>query len=128
MMRICPTRLIVLFTLIRVFRNRKAVTSARISRYTKCFTRRGTAYVLIRTVEQLAAVDREDIMGGYGEIKIPTLIIWGKEDRIAELWQAQCLHKEIEGSRLELLDRCGHNPHEEYPEMTCELILRFIGE
>jgi len=67
-------------------------------------------------------------MNGYGEIKIPSLIIWGKDDRIAELWQAHRLHAEIEGSRLELLDECGHNPHEEYPETTCSLILRFIGE
>jgi pimeloyl-ACP methyl ester carboxylesterase len=126
--RLCPTRLIVWYTLIRVFRNRKAVTAARITRYSNCFDRRGMAYVLIRTVEQLAAANREGTIGGYGAIRIPVLIVWGKDDRITEMWQADRLHDEIEGSRLELIDDCGHNPHEEYPEKTCSLILGFIAE
>jgi pimeloyl-ACP methyl ester carboxylesterase len=127
LMRLFPTRLIVWSTLKRIFHNREAVTSARIRRYTTCFSRRGMAYVLIRTVRQLNTVE-SGYSRDYRTIKIPTLIIWGREDHITELWQAHRLHLEIEGSRLEILDECGHNPHEEYPCKTLSAIRDFIGE
>jgi pimeloyl-ACP methyl ester carboxylesterase len=126
LMRLFPSRLIVWYTLTRIFRNRKAVTASRIRRYTNGFSRRGISYVLVSTVRHLGTFESE-FSYDYRRIKIPTLIIWGREDHITELWQAHRLHLEIEGSRLEILDGSGHNPHEEYPGKTFSVIREFIG-
>ena len=126
LIRLFPARLIVWCTLARIFSNRKAVTAERIGRYTDCFTRRGMAYVLIRTVGQIDTSGSPYSMD-YRKIKIPTLIIWGSKDRITGSWQAHRLGMEIEGSRLAILNNCGHNPHEEYPGETISAILDFIG-
>jgi pimeloyl-ACP methyl ester carboxylesterase len=127
LMRLFPTRFIVWYTLTRIIRNREAVTAARVRRYTTCFSRRGMAYVLIRTVSQLDTVE-SGYSCDYRTIRIPTLIIWGREDHITELWQAHRLRLEIERSHLEILDECGHNPHEEYPGKTFSVIREFVGE
>ncbi len=126
LMHIFPVSWIVYLTLKRAFYNRGAVTSARVRRYTGGFSRRGMPRVLISTVRQITTGER-GIGRDYREISIPTLIIWGKEDRVTKLGQAYRLSGEIRGSRLEILDECGHNPHEEYPEKTCRLLLDFIS-
>ncbi len=125
LMKVFPAGWIVCLTLKRVFHDRKAVTAARIRRYTGGFSRRGMPRVLISTVRQIMK-EQSNNEPDYGQISIPTLIIWGKEDRVTGLEHAYRLNREIRGSRLEILDRCGHNPHEEYPETACRLILDFI--
>lgn len=125
LMRIFPVSWIVYLTLKRVFHNRVAVTPARVRRYTGGFNRRGMARALVVTVRRIIGEERE-IMPNYRDVSIPTLIIWGKEDRVTRLGQAYRLNGEIRGSRLEILDKCGHNPHEEYPDKTCRLIVDFI--
>jgi pimeloyl-ACP methyl ester carboxylesterase len=54
------------------------------------------------------------------------MILWGNQDPLISLWQAERLHREIRGSRLEILDNCGHVPHEERPEDSAKLILDFL--
>jgi pimeloyl-ACP methyl ester carboxylesterase len=46
---------------------------------------------------------------------IPTLVIWGREDRIVPFECGELYRKAINGARLEVIDRCGHLPHFEKP-------------
>lgn len=48
---------------------------------------------------------REDI----SRIKIPTIIIWGREDKVTPLWMAEFIHTKIKGSSLKIIDNAGHN-------------------
>ena len=125
LMYILPVRGIVCLTLKRVFHNREAVTPERVRRYAGAFSRHGMCRVLIRTVGQIVN-EEKGTEPDYRMISIPTLIIWGKEDRVTKPAQGYRLHGEIEGSQLEILGECGHNPHEEYPEKTFALIRTFI--
>ena len=54
----------------------------------------------------------------YAKINLPTMIIWGESDYIVKPKIGQRLHQDIPGSRLKLVERCGHNPHEERPAET----------
>ncbi len=54
-----------------------------------------------------------DVRSRLREIRVPTLIIHGREDARAPLERAEELHRGIAGSRLMVLDDCGHWPHVE---------------
>lgn len=49
-------------------------------------------------------------------LRIPALIIWGREDRIVPLECAELFHAAIANSRLAVIDRCGHFPQFERPD------------
>ena len=71
--------------------------------------------------------------GGYRSVKRqltqlqpPTLILWGKSDRILGIKGAIPMQQAIPNSRLIWIDRCGHVPHLEQPQLTAAHILEFI--
>jgi pimeloyl-ACP methyl ester carboxylesterase len=47
--------------------------------------------------------------------EVPTLVVWGREDRIVPLECGELYRKAIAGARLEVIERCGHFPHLEKP-------------
>ncbi|MBU0515017.1 MAG: alpha/beta hydrolase, partial [Proteobacteria bacterium] len=60
-----------------------------------------------------------------GRIRVPTLIIWGAGDKWVPLTVGRKLNKSIPGSRLVVLQKCGHVPQEECPDRTTRLIVDF---
>jgi pimeloyl-ACP methyl ester carboxylesterase len=57
-----------------------------------------------------------DTCDRLGEIRCPTLIVHGREDRLSPVRNAEVLHERIAGSRLVLWDDLGHSPNVEDPE------------
>ncbi|MFC1657380.1 alpha/beta fold hydrolase [Candidatus Moduliflexota bacterium] len=60
------------------------------------------------------------------KVSHPTLIIWGKEDRVMPHELAERFHRDIDRSILKVIDRCGHNPQEEKPEEVNRVIRDFL--
>jgi pimeloyl-ACP methyl ester carboxylesterase len=60
-------------------------------------------------------------------IEIPTLVVWGKQDNLVPVAYAEEFGKRIAGSRVEVIDECGHIPQLEQPEKTLALIGEFLG-
>lgn len=72
--------------------------------------------------------------GGYGsfrdrlgQIEQPTLILWGKNDRILGTQDAEKFKQTIVDSKLVWIERCGHVPHLEQSQITAQHILEFIA-
>lgn len=126
LLRVVPARWIVRYTLPRVFANQAAITPAIIDRYTGCFSREGIPYAFITTVRQIVPPDYDRIIAGYREVPLPTLILWGRQDRIIRLHYGEQLATEIPGARLAVIETCGHNPHEERPAETWAAIAPFL--
>lgn len=61
-----------------------------------------------------------------GEMEVPTMIIWGKEDRAVPLNCGKKMHQIIRGSLLEIIDSAGHVPQAEDPEAFNQLSLDFL--
>ena len=68
----------------------------------------------------------EDLMPYLSQIKTPTLIIWGENDKITPLKDAFLLEENIKNSKLEILENVGHTPHLERPEKLAEIVTRFL--
>lgn len=60
-------------------------------------------------------------------IKHPTLIIWGKNDRIIPIENGEKLYGSILNSRLVVLKNCGHVPQEEKADLFAELVTGFCS-
>ncbi|RNC73161.1 MAG: alpha/beta hydrolase [Desulfuromonadales bacterium] len=127
-MALVPVRTVVRLTLDKVFHNKSAITPERIRRYETCFGRRGMARVLIRSARAIDPARYGAAAARYGEISMPTLIIWGSEDRIIRPSLGRRLQKEIPGARLTVIEGCGHNPHEERPVETSAAMVAFLEE
>ncbi|MBX9727825.1 MAG: alpha/beta hydrolase [Sphingopyxis sp.] len=61
------------------------------------------------------------------EIRVPTLILFGKEDRIINPSAAQSFAERISGSETILFDNIGHLPMEEAPAQTAAAIRDFLS-
>lgn len=64
----------------------------------------------------------------YLASRLPTLIIWGGDDRIIPVEHATAAHESIPGSRLVIFDESGHFPHAEEPERFVDTVNAFIDD
>jgi pimeloyl-ACP methyl ester carboxylesterase len=58
---------------------------------------------------------------------LPTLLIWGDQDRIIPVAHGYAAHAALPGSRLEVLHGVGHFPHVESPAAVVDILDDFIG-
>ena len=69
--------------------------------------------------------DTRPVVARITRVTAPTLVLWGRLDRMFPPTFGQKLAREIAGARLEVLD-AGHSPHEERPEEFVRSITRFL--
>src|SRR5215469_17165351 len=62
-----------------------------------------------------------------GTVKSPTLIVWGKEDRVVPNSAAGVYNRSIKGSKMVILDGCGHRPEVEKSEQFIGEVQKFLG-
>jgi pimeloyl-ACP methyl ester carboxylesterase len=60
-------------------------------------------------------------------IRIPTLFLWGRQDRILSESYGRAFCAAIPGARFEPIDKAGHYPHIEQPQVFADRVLAFAG-
>jgi pimeloyl-ACP methyl ester carboxylesterase len=71
---------------------------------------------------QIAQFDEryiEEVMGRYGELDLPVLVVWGREDVWIPVEKGRELAAAIPGAELEILDGAGHLVQEDAGESRC---------
>jgi pimeloyl-ACP methyl ester carboxylesterase len=79
-------------------------------------------------LKDFTACDSFDIMDRVDEIKLPTLVICGKDDRLTNPKYSELLHERIAGSEIVLMDECGHMPMLEQSERFNDHLFRFARQ
>ena len=73
-------------------------------------------------------LQNEDVVDGkLGGIRAPTLIVWGKQDALTPLLGGEAMAQDIPGSKLVVLDKCGHVPMMECSAAFNKTLLGFLG-
>ena len=85
----------------------------------------GSMFIL-RNVLKEPYVEKEANL--LAKMRIPTLIIHGREDKSVPLDRSKRLNDLWKGSKLVIFDKAGHSPHEEYPEKFNKLAIEFLSE
>ena len=80
---------------------------------------RESAHAVLRSM-----LDTRPVVARIPRISRPTLVTWGRDDRLAPASFALKLVREIPNARLELFDT-GHSPHEERPSEFVYIVTEF---
>lgn len=110
----------------RAFATDSAITPERIRRYSKYFDLPGSHYAYERSAEQIVPPDIAELEQGLKTIAVPTLAIWGTDDRIVPVDAAERLRRDVPGIVVKLVPATGHVPHEERPAETARILLDFV--
>jgi haloalkane dehalogenase len=103
------------------------MTDEAIAEYWKCFSdpvRRQGHLELYRSGDFGKLVPYE---GAVARLNVPTLIVWGEQDRFAGVKMAHRFHADIRGSRLELFPEAGHFVWEDEPARTADVVGEFLA-
>jgi len=87
---------------------------------------RGTTWVLYSTLKN--ARDTSKMVDYFSRIHHPALLIWGERDLIFPVSVGENLHRAIQGSKLFVIEKSGHIPMWETPEVVNQAILDFLKE
>ena len=126
-LHLLPVSFMVRFSLKSIFHVTAAVTPERVKRYVDSFDRKGLAYGLMETCRRCMTGNYDRFLAAYGKISVPVLMIWGRYDPIIPVEDGLRLNRDIPGSRLVVIDECGHNPHEEKAAETCAAMTDFLA-
>ena len=90
---------------------------------------RPTRQAFLRTLRSVVDY-RGQAVSALGKIHVsyglPTLLIWGEQDRIIPVAHGYAAHEAVPGSRLEVLAGVGHFPHVESPAAVVDILDDFI--
>jgi pimeloyl-ACP methyl ester carboxylesterase len=81
---------------------------------------RESAYATMRAI-----LDTRPLVARLGRVRAPSLVVWGRHDKLFPVAHAHRLAKELADSRLQILD-AGHSPAEELPEQFLAVVTEFL--
>jgi pimeloyl-ACP methyl ester carboxylesterase len=102
------------------------ITEDQITAYAIPLGTPGGEAALLKTARKIVPPNIDRITRRYLEIKVPVLIIWGREDEIVPVQVGKKLHQALPNSKLIVIDKCGHIPHEEKPEEVIPALTEFL--
>ncbi|RZU36933.1 pimeloyl-ACP methyl ester carboxylesterase [Fluviicoccus keumensis] len=107
----------------QVYGDPSKVTPELVDRYYELTLREGNrAAVSARFAQSNKGSDEKKI----SKVAVPTLIIWGGQDRLIPPATAEMFHNDIPGSWVVMFDQLGHVPQEEGPSQTLDAVRQFL--
>ncbi len=80
----------------------------------------------IRIIAVAKSAVRHNLSDKLHTIKAPTLLIWGREDIITPAFVGEKFNELIENSELHFVEKCGHAPMMEYPDIFNQKLEVFL--
>jgi len=120
-----PTRAYVRERMEEIFYDPTLVTPEWVESIRRIVTTRRTA---LRVLQVARAAKRHNVEERLSQIGVPTLLVWGKDDRITPTDIAERFHAHIRGSQLVYLPNCGHAPMLERPEAFNAAVAEWLVE
>lgn len=111
----------------KVFYNKAFQTDAAIDQSMAVRLAAGDGYTINSITESI--IRGEDFLDhAVRSIKRPTLIVWGRQDGLVPLADGERFNKDIAGSKMIVIDQCGHVPNAEKPGEFNAALLKFLTE
>jgi abhydrolase domain-containing protein 6 len=77
--------------------------------------------------DQMFISGKDFLIKELTKIKVPALIIWGKNERMINLSAGENFHKGLKNSRLVIIDKASHLVYIDQPEKTAAAISEFLS-
>lgn len=82
----------------------------------------------IRVIATAKSAIRHNLRDKLHLVKAPTLLIWGKQDKVTPAFVGTEFHENIDGSKLVIFDHCGHAPMMELPDAFNQQLDNFLTD
>ncbi len=109
----------------RMYGDRRRVRAGSVEGYSAALVVPGTVDYLLGVV-RCWHDDVKALAQTYARIRVPTLLIWGSEDRVVAAESAKPVQQAIPNSQLVMLEGAGHLPYEELPEEFNREVIDFL--
>jgi len=83
---------------------------------------------MLNLIQSARSAKRDNLEALLGQIQVPTLLLWGEDDKVTSMEVAEQFHKLIPNSTLLSIPGCGHAPMIEHPQWFAEHVERFVKE
>jgi 2-hydroxy-6-oxonona-2,4-dienedioate hydrolase len=80
----------------------------------------------LRVVSVAKSAIRNNLADQLHKIQVPTLLVWGNQDRITPVEVAKDFNRLIPNSELHFIDKCGHAPMMESPNEFNTILEQFL--
>jgi pimeloyl-ACP methyl ester carboxylesterase len=118
-----PDRKFIRQHMTRVFKQREFMSEERVEEVYKIVEHKANVLNLIHTAR---SAKKDNLLLELPKIKVPTLLIWGRDDEVTTMDVAQTFHENIPNSKLVVFEECGHAPMIEYPQRFAEEVRSFL--
>lgn len=88
----------------------------------------GFAYAARHIARRLVPKDHAALVERFHEVTLPTLVLWGRNDRVVPPEHAERFGRDLANARVVTFDACGHWPQYEKAHETAHEIERFVGQ
>ncbi len=106
------------------YANPELLSEETVTRYHEMLLAPGVRAALIARMQQLVLQDPTPLLA---RIKAPTLLLWGEQDAMIPLANAQDYLRAMPSARLVVVPGVGHLPHEEAPATSLPALLDFLS-
>lgn len=124
LMRVVLPRAVLRMNLKPAYVDPQTLTDPLLDQYHDLLRAPGAREAMLQRMRQMVLTDP---VPRLKTIKAPTLLLWGEEDAMIPLSNAQNYLQAIPGSRLVTLPRVGHLPQEEAPDRALEPVRAFLA-
>ena len=101
----------------------KRITEAMVDRYYELTLREGNRHAFVQRARDWTPGEGVDKVSG---LQLPTLVLWGAQDRLIPPALAQRFAADIPGAQVVVLPDLGHIPQEEDPQRSLAPVLVFL--
>jgi pimeloyl-ACP methyl ester carboxylesterase len=107
--------------------DKRFITDTYLENVTRFHKVRGTSEISLKILRKRFFDTLLNEIHRLGEMDVPILIIWGRQDKAIPVERGQEMHKILKGSRLEILDQAGHCPHDEQSQRFNKFTVDFLS-
>lgn len=126
--RLVGPSLVVRVVLRSIVHDPACVTPHQVRGYAEPLNTEEAVRALIHSARQIVPSNLPALTRRYPEIEAPTLVMWGRQDRVVPLAVGQRLAEAVPNARLHVLEDCGHLPMEEWPDESFAVLAGFLSD
>jgi pimeloyl-ACP methyl ester carboxylesterase len=112
----------------QAYYRKELITPEVVAGYALTFRTLANRLAIRRLVGQIDYWPRSRVERLVRQVKQPLCLIWGKEDRVLPLEQADWLKDRLPQAEVHILPDVGHAPQEEAPGPVNDIIFAFLGQ
>lgn len=104
------------------------VSPETVNTYASALHSEGGRHALLHTIDSLDPEQADQVSRRYKELTMPTLVLWCEHDKIIPIKYGKRLAFEMPNAKIDVIEDCGHIPHEEQPKETLVAIQGFVSQ